>query len=182
MLGGLVASVVVLFTLTYLVVRATDRGWDGVVDTLWRPRTLELIGRSLNLAVTVTALCLAIGITGAWIVTRTNVPFRRFWTVVLALPLAMPSYVAAWAWVGYRPDLAGFGGATLVLTSVAYPYVYLPVLAALRRTDPALEEVASAEQLCGLPRRGRPRIEVRPGPHQGPHDGVLALEDRPSDG
>jgi iron(III) transport system permease protein len=141
-LGGLVASVVVLVPLTYLVVRATDRGWDGVVDTLWRPRTLELIGRSLNLAVTVTALCLAIGITGAWIVTRTNVPFRRFWTVVLALPLAMPSYVAAWAWVGYRPDLAGFGGATLVLTSVAYPYVYLPVLAALRRTDPALEEVA----------------------------------------
>ena len=29
--------------LAYLGVRATDRGWDGVRTTLWRPRTLELL-------------------------------------------------------------------------------------------------------------------------------------------
>ena len=59
-----------------------------------------------------------------------------------ALPLAIPSYVAAWGWIGWRPDLAGWLGAWIVLTSVSYPFVYLPVLGALRRADPALEEVA----------------------------------------
>src|SRR5690606_20188427 len=40
------------------------------------------------------------------------------------------------------PDLAGRSGAILVLTTITYPYVYLPVMAALRRCDPSLEDAA----------------------------------------
>lgn len=138
--GG--AGVVALLPLAYLVVRATERGWDPVVTTLWRQRTAELIGRSLGLAATVTAASLIVGISAAWLVSRTDLPARRAWRVLLGMPLALPSYVSAWSWVALRPDVAGFTGACLVLTSVAFPYVYLPVLAALRRRDPALEEVA----------------------------------------
>src|SRR5271154_6013085 len=36
----------------------------------------------------------------------------------------------------------GFGGALLVVTSAYYPLIYLPVAAALRGMDPALEETA----------------------------------------
>ena len=89
-----------------------------------------------------TAASLVLGIGGAWLVSRTDLPGRRLWRVLLGLPLALPSYIAAWAWIAERPTLSGFRGAWLVLTAVSYPYVYLPVLAALRRSDPALEEVA----------------------------------------
>ena len=60
------------------------------------------------------------------------------------LPLAVPSYIAAFVWLDVAPGLAGFAGAVLVLTLTTFPYVFLPALAALRRIDPALEEVAAS--------------------------------------
>ncbi|NLA36767.1 MAG: iron ABC transporter permease, partial [Actinobacteria bacterium] len=140
--GALVATAAVLLPLGYLVVRATERGWEAVDATLIRPRTAELIGRSVSLSATVTAISVVLGVGAAWLVTRTDLPARRFWQVAFALPLAIPSYVAAWAWIGWRPDLAGRPGATIVLSSISYPYVYLPVAAAMRRADPGLEDVA----------------------------------------
>src|SRR5690606_10696744 len=95
--GGLVASVVVLVPVTYIAVRATDRGWDEFFATLWRARTLHLAGRSLGLAAIVTGACAVIGVGLAWLVTCTDLAGRSFWRVVLAMPLALPSYVAAWA-------------------------------------------------------------------------------------
>jgi iron(III) transport system permease protein len=142
----------VIVPIAYLVVRATEQGWSVVVETVWRVRTAELVGRSIVLAVTVMALSLVVGVGAAWLVSRTDLPGRQLWRVVLALPLAMPSYVAAWAWIGFRPGLAGFGGAVLVLTTISYPYVYIPVLSALSGADPALEEVARS--------LGRSRAEV----------------------
>ena len=136
----------VLVPIVYIVVRATDRGWAAFESTLWRDRTLELVSRSLGLATVVTAACVVIGVGAAWLVTSTDVAGRRFWRIALAMPLALPSYVAAWAWIGWRPELAGFRGAALVLVLISYPYVYLPVLAALRHADPALADVARA---CG---------------------------------
>lgn len=142
--GAGIAAATVLLPLLYLVVRATDQGLGPVGAVLWRARTLELVGRSLGLAAAVTAASLVLGIGAAWLVSSTDLPYRRAWQIALALPLALPSYVAAWAWIGFRPGLAGRTGAVLVLTSVSYPYVYLPVLAALRRADPAVGEVARA--------------------------------------
>ncbi len=142
LVGGVAASVVVLIPIVYIVIRATDAGWDPFFATLWRRRTLELTFRSVELAVVVTIASAVIGIGGAWVTASTDVPFRAFWRVALAMPLAIPSYIAAWAWIGWRPELAGFRGAVLVLTSISYPFVYLPVLGALRRADPSLAEVA----------------------------------------
>ena len=140
--GGVVALVVVVLPLVYLVVRSTEGGWGPISRTLLRRVTFGLAARSILRAVSVTAASLVIGIAGAWWVTRTDVPLVRLWRVLLSLPLAVPSYVAAWAWIGLRPELAGFAGAFVVLTSVSYPFVYLPVAAALRRCDPALEDAA----------------------------------------
>jgi iron(III) transport system permease protein len=58
------------------------------------------------------------------------------------LPLAVPSYVAAYVWIAAFPRLDPFLGSVLVLTLCCYPYVLLPVAAMLHRADPALEEVA----------------------------------------
>nr|WP_281366503.1 iron ABC transporter permease [Nocardioides thalensis] len=85
---------------------------------------------------------LVIGIPTAWLVTRARLPWAGFWRVVAALPLAMPSYVAAYAWLTFVPGLHGYWGTVLVLTLVSAPYVTLPVAAVLRRADTDVEDVA----------------------------------------
>jgi iron(III) transport system permease protein len=147
---SLVAAGVALLPLAYLVVRSLDGGLGELVETLWRERTLRLTLRSLGLAVTVTAACLVIGIALAWLTTRTRLPGRAAWAVVAALPLAVPSYVAAYTWLAAFPSIPPFVGSVLVLTLCCYPYVLLPVAAMLLRSDPALEEVARSLGRGGL--------------------------------
>jgi iron(III) transport system permease protein len=142
LLPAAAAALLAVAPLWYLVSTAIDRGWDNVVDEVWRERTRDLVLRSLALAATVTVLCVVIGVGAAWLVARTDLPGRRVLRTMLALPLAMPSYLSAFAWVSWQPSLAGFSGAVLVLTGVSYPFVYLPSLAALSHLDPAQEEVA----------------------------------------
>jgi len=134
----------------YLADRAIDRGWGFVVEELLQERTLALIGRSLSLVLVVTTACALLGTTLAVLLTRTDLPGRRVLTVLLALPLAVPSYVAAYIWISEFPALEGFWGAALVLTIVSYPYVMLPVVAALSRLDPAHEEVARSLGMSGV--------------------------------
>jgi len=141
-IGGLAACALVCLPIVYIAVRATDRGWAPVRATLWRPRTLDLVENTVGLALAVSLAAVVLGVGAAWLVACTDLPGRRVLRVALAMPLAMPSYVAGWAWIGWRPELAGFRGAALVLVSISYPYVYLPVLGALRRADPGLAEVA----------------------------------------
>lgn len=139
---GSITAAVALVPLFYLVVRVWGAGIDRIIDVLWRARTAETIGTSVALVVVVTGLCLAIGIPTAWLVSRTNIPLRKAWLVLLALPLAVPSYVAAYAWIAQFPWFTGFWAAVTVLVLVSTPYVILPTAAAFRSADPALEEVA----------------------------------------
>lgn len=144
------ATAVALIPLGYLLLRTAQGGPSSWWDTVVTPRTATLASTSLLLAAVVTLACLAIGVAGAWLVTRSDVPGRRLLAVLLALPLAVPSYVAAFTWVSVA-DLwsadpgtrfEGFTAAAVVLTLYTYPYVYLPVAAALVRVDPGQEEVA----------------------------------------
>ncbi|MGH2377197.1 MAG: ABC transporter permease [Candidatus Limnocylindria bacterium] len=149
----------VLLPPVYLVVRAA--GSPGAVAlVLAQGSTLRVVLDTALLVATVTAATVLIGVTLAWLTTRTDVPLRRMWAVGLSLPLVLPSYVAAFAFVaaiGPRgllrelltplgvqtlPDPYGFPGAWLVLTLIGYPYIYLPVRAALLSMDRSLEEAA----------------------------------------
>ncbi len=138
----MVVALIALIPIGYLVVRAAEAGPGRIVAILARQRTVELVGRSLLLVTLVTALSVVIGVGLAFLAARTNVPGRRVLAALAPLPLAIPSYVAAFAWISALPQIAGLTGAVLVLTLCCYPYVYLPVLAALRRADAGLEEVA----------------------------------------
>lgn len=141
-LPGLLAALTSIAPLAYLFDIASDRGLDFVWDEIWQQRTIELVARSLFLAASVSLASVFISIPAAWLVTRGDIPFRSGWRVLLALPLAIPSYLAAFAWISWRPSMAGFTGAFVVLTLVTYPYVFLPVCAALSRLNPAIEEIA----------------------------------------
>ena len=141
-LPGLLAALTSIAPLAYLFDIASDRGLDFVWDEIWQQRTIELVARSLFLAASVSLASVFISVPAAWLVTRGDIPFRSGWRVLLALPLAIPSYLAAFAWISWRPSMAGFIGAFVVLTLVTYPYVFLPVCAALSRLNPAIEEIA----------------------------------------
>jgi iron(III) transport system permease protein len=158
--AALLVSAIVILPIVYLAVRASeaDAGAWGIV---FRSRTAWLTARSAGLAAAVTGAAGVLGVALAWLTTRTDLPLRRVWAVVLALPLVIPSYVGAFALLaalGPRgmvqgalegpfgierlPDISGFTGAFVALTLFTYPYVYLLAAAAMRGVDPSLEEAA----------------------------------------
>lgn len=131
-----------LSPLVYLVVRGAERGTGHMVELATEPRTLELLWRSFSLAAVVTVACVVLGTVLAWLTVRSDLPGRRWFAVVLTVPLAVPSYVTGYIWIAEFPQVAGFFGAALVLTVASFPYVFLPVAAALVVADPGVEEVA----------------------------------------
>jgi iron(III) transport system permease protein len=142
-----VAVVAVLLSLIpfgYLLVRVFGAGFESFVESIERTRTLELLANSLLLAMAVSLSAMLIGTLQAWIAVRSNLPGRKVFAVLAALPLAIPSYVAAYSWVAVIPGFSGFFAAWLLLTVGTAPLVYLSVSAALARFDSATEEVASS--------------------------------------
>ena len=158
--AAVLAGAVALLPAVYLLIRAREVGLAGAVDLVFTARTAQLLARSLGLAAAVTVTALIIGVPVGWLTARSDVPGRRVLTVLTALPLAVPSYVAALAvvatfgprgtiarWLGplgveRLPEVYGFVGAWLALSLSTFPYVTLTVRGALRRLDPALEEVS----------------------------------------
>jgi iron(III) transport system permease protein len=128
----------------YLLVRVFGAGFDSFVESIERTRTLELLANSLLMAIAVSLSAMLIGTLQAWIAVRSNLPGRKVFAVLAALPLAIPSYVAAYSWVAVIPGFSGFFAAWLLLTVGTAPLVYLSVSAALARFDSATEEVASS--------------------------------------
>jgi iron(III) transport system permease protein len=132
----------------------------------------HLLGTVLPLYVVTTAelgLAVAVGVgvlgvSTAWLVTVCRFPGRRTFRWALLLPLAMPTYLAAFAYtdlleyagpvqgtlralLGWRskadywfPEVRSLGGAAVFMTLVLYPYVYLLARAAfLEQSAGALE-------------------------------------------
>ena len=119
------------------------------------------------LVVGVVASAVVVAVPTAWLVTRTDLPGRRFWAVAAALPLVIPSYVAAFCLLGFfgergllqqalgverLPDPTGYWGAVAALTLSTYPYVYLLTQAALRDLYPGLKEAGARPRRLARPR------------------------------
>lgn len=160
LLSALAVGALMLLPPAYLIVRAAGAG-TAAVEILAKPSTIATLGRTAILAVTVTVASAAVSVPIAWLTVCTDLPGRRLWAVATALPLVLPSYVAAYllaSILGPRgllqealepalgitrlPDIYGFPGAFLALTLMSYPYTLLSVRAALKRMDPSLLEAA----------------------------------------
>lgn len=135
---ALLALVPLGFVATYAVLIGPAEAWELVV----RPRVGMLFWNTVRLAVGSMLLCAALGVGLAFVVERTDVPMKGLWHGLLVAPLAVPAFVNSYAWVSLDRSVVGFAGALLVITMSYYPLVYLPVVAALRGLDPALEESA----------------------------------------
>ncbi|MGH6968081.1 MAG: ABC transporter permease [Stellaceae bacterium] len=130
-------------------------GFDRIVALLMRPLVGELLANTLLLTVSAVLIGTVVGAGAAVLVERTDLPGRRLFSTLAAAPLAVPAFVASYAWVSLSPAFEGFGGALLVTAFTYFPLVYLPVAAALRGLDPAFEETARSlgEAPLGVLRR-----------------------------
>jgi iron(III) transport system permease protein len=137
-----VASGLVLLPLGVTAWNAASTGWGTATALLGRPLVGFLLLNTLRLIFCAVLTCGVIGTASAWLVERTDLPARRIWAVLAVVPMAIPPFITSYAWVSLNPGLADFNGALLVVTVAYYPLVYLPVAAALREMDPALEETA----------------------------------------
>ncbi len=149
----------------YLTLRTLGAGPEAI-DLIFRPRTVAVILRTVALMAAVMVGCVAIAAPLAWLTVRTDLPGRGFWRVVTMLPLALPSYIVGFAiavglgprgilqgWleaafapfaitIDRIPSIYGFPGAAFTLVIISFPYVLLPIRAALWNMDTSLEESA----------------------------------------
>lgn len=126
------------------------------------------IRNTLYLVAGVGAGTLFIGTSTAWLVTMYRFPGRGIFAWALLLPMAIPAFILAYVYTDlldyagpiqiilrhifgwtsphdyYFPEIRSLGGATLMLTLVLYPYIYLLARAAfLEQSGPLLEAATS---------------------------------------
>jgi iron(III) transport system permease protein len=112
---------------------------------------------SLLIGAAATVATIAIGVPMAFVLARVAVPGRALVLALSTLPLALPSFVGAYAWVLLlgraglvtqalraaglpHPTIYGTPGLVLVYTLTMFPYVLLPTLAAFKAVDVSIEE------------------------------------------
>ncbi|WP_042387962.1 ABC transporter permease [Streptacidiphilus melanogenes] len=135
-------ALLVACPLVFVALEAGQSGWGSARTLLGRPLVLTLLEHTAELTAVVTSAALVLGFGAAWLLERTDLPLRRTFTVLAAMPLAIPEFVHGYCWVSLMPSVQGLWGAALVMTSSLYPLVFLPVAAVLRRSDASAEEVA----------------------------------------
>ena len=140
--AGAAVAVLALVPLAYVATYVVVIGPVDLWQLLARPRIVELLRNTITLAAACMAATAVLGVALAFLVERTDLPGRRVWHGLLVAPLAVPAFVNGYAWVSLDRSVHGFAGAFGVVTLSYYPLVYLPVVAVLRRLDPALEESA----------------------------------------
>ncbi|GGL21417.1 iron ABC transporter permease [Halarchaeum grantii] len=172
-------ALAVLAPIAWLVVRALEVPQARALDLLASGSTLTVLANSVGLVAAVTVASTLLGVPLAVATVRTDLPFPRFWTVALALPLVVPSYLGAFAYVAAfgpngtladllaplgvtsLPTIYGFAGAAFVLMLYVYPYVFLGTRAALLTMDASLVEAARTlgdSSLAAFRRVTLPRI------------------------
>ena len=133
-----------LLPLAFVVGVAVDIGWTESLRLVLRPRVVELLVNTLLLIALSVPICIVLSVVLAWLTERTDLPGARLWAWLATAPLAIPAFVHSYAWTSLSPGLSGLPAGILVSVLAYFPFVYLPVAAALRGLDPALEDTASS--------------------------------------
>lgn len=160
--------------LVLMPVLVTALAWLQPVPELWAHLASVLLpGLLRNTAMLVVGVgvgCLLLGVSLAWLTATCEFPGRRLFDWALMLPLAVPTYVLAFVYVGLLdfsgpvqtvlrewlgpqfqlPPIRSGGGVVLVLTLALYPYVYMLARAAFLGQGQALFEAARLQGLTPL--------------------------------
>ena len=63
----------------YVVVTAFEIGWDALQPLIFRPRVGELLLNTVLLLVLGVPATIVLGVGGAWLVERTDLPMSKLW-------------------------------------------------------------------------------------------------------
>jgi iron(III) transport system permease protein len=157
---SLVVALPVLVVL-YSLTQDSEGEWAHLAST----RLPGYLFNTAVIAISVCAISAIVGTATAWLVTTCDFPGRRLLSWSLILPLAVPAYLAAYAYTDlfqfagpvqtwlrdafslergdyWFPDLRTRGGAIFILSATLYPYVYLAARTAFLEQSACSLEVA----------------------------------------
>ena len=160
---GLALALPVL-TIIFLALTPTENVWPHLIATVLPGYVLRTVGLMAGVGL----ITFAVGTAVAWLVTMCRFPLRPLFVWASLLPLAMPGYIVAYAYVDFLsysgplqgwlrglfgwkspadywfPEIRSLGGAIFVLSMVLYPYVFLTARASFIRQPATQLEVARA--------------------------------------
>lgn len=131
---ALIAAIACAAPLVAVAALAVSGEWTGYLTHLWSTRLPVYLLNTVQVTLISGGLALALGSGLAWLVARYEFTGRSVFEWLLALPLAVPAYAAAYGWfdltqaggpLGMLPTVRGATGAGLILGLTLYPYVYL---------------------------------------------------------
>jgi len=135
--------------------------WQHIVDTL----LIDLLKNTFILCIGVLAGTFSLGVGAAWLTAVCDFPGRKFFNWALMLPLAIPTYVFAFVFIGlldfsgpvqtllrtqlasspkWFPNIRSAGGVIFVMSLALYPYVYLLARNAFQTQGNRVLEVSQA--------------------------------------
>ncbi|AXS39363.1 iron ABC transporter permease [Breoghania sp. L-A4] len=151
-----------IITLVILAMRPAGDIWPHLISTVL-PRSIATTALLMLGVGTMTSI---IGVGTAWLVTMCRFPGRRLFDWALLVPLSVPTYIIAYAYVeildytgpvqtalrtlfGYHtsrdywfPEIRSLGGAAIVMGLVLYPYVYLTTRATFMMQSSCILDVS----------------------------------------
>ncbi|WP_188439839.1 ABC transporter permease [Planktosalinus lacus] len=129
-----------VLTIAFKLFNGPGESWTHIVKNLLG----DYVSNSFYLLVVCSFLVFVFGVTTAWLVARYEFPFRKQLEWLLILPLAIPSYIVAYAYAGVfdyggsleviqrffgmeftRVDVMNRFGLAFVLSISLFPYVYV---------------------------------------------------------
>ncbi len=121
---------------------------------------LEVLGRSLRVALTTTVLCVLLGYPAAYYIARCSEGLKMKWVLIITFPTWINMLVRTYAWIGILQDdgvinhflgFFGIGPATMLYTEFAVvlgmvynfiPFMILQIYTSLTKMDHSLIEAA----------------------------------------
>jgi iron(III) transport system permease protein len=143
-IAAVVVSLLAMLPLAFILWVAVQTGWETVYALVFRPRVGELLVNTVLLVLCTVPLSIALSVALAWLTERSDLPGARLWAWLSVAPLAVPAFVHSYAWITLVPGLHGLKAGVLISVIAYFPFLYLPIAAALRRLDPALEDAAAS--------------------------------------
>ncbi|GFD93665.1 iron ABC transporter permease [Alteromonas sp. KUL156] len=123
---------------------------------LFDTHNLRVLGNTISLVVLTIIGSVLIGVPLAFLTAYVQMPLKRFWLILLAAPLALPSYIGAFAMyfsfgrggeienvLGIAtPPISGLWGSALVMSLYTYPFVMMTTRSSLLSLDASLVNAA----------------------------------------
>ena len=142
LIPSIILTIVIIAPLVYLIFKSVNAD-SNIWEWIFRWQTLLIVIRTLTLVATVSIISLIIALPLSILTTKTDLPFKFFFTILHALPLVIPSYVGAYLFmtafspkglfykfisnyfeINSIPNLYGFWGAVIVLSLLNFPYLF----------------------------------------------------------